>query len=683
MSVHQYAVGMGATILVVLCAAIVGLVGRRLFAPRWTGAIAALVVVVVGYSFLVVEGELLGTFGAFKRTPIVIASVAVAAVALLLGRGRGPAKQPADPEAPDLEAPPAPRVDVLPRRRSFTSLPSWIASACGALVLAQGLVAVRATARTGNVFIDAVQYHLTMAARFATSHHTGTIVQLAPGSPVSYYPFNSELLHGMGIALLQRDSLSLVLTLVDLGAALLAAWCVGSAFDAGPVALCAVTPVLALLGIYDASAINDWMALWPLIAVLAIAAHFRKDGDDATVGLPFLAGLAGGLAMGTKLSLLAPTGALLIGFLVLVSNRRKPAATILVVIGAAITSVYWYVRDAVGVGSPLPSEHIPGLTRVPMAGFQQFGYSVAHYLGNSTVIRQYFHPGLEFFFGKAWIAILALAVLGVVLAVVLGPATWRLAGIVAVIATGAYLVTPSGAFGPPGHPYLFEYNVRYALPAVLLGLLALGGSRVGRRWPIAMSAVFLACLVATLLGPRVWALGTKDCAAAAAIALVVAAAVRLPLVRRFGTVLAVIAVLALAAGGYAANKSYLRDRYHDLADSKGALYASLQDQSGVRIGVIGTALYPFLGPTFTNTVSYIGETEAHHAFVDYPTCSAWRAAVVAGGYAYIVIETSAGNPPPPQLDWAQSDPDVTPVVTNDAGGVFEVGPGFGSALCSD
>jgi hypothetical protein len=178
-------------------------------------------------------------------------------------------------------------------------------------------------------------------------------------------------------------------------------------------------------------------------------------------------------------------------------------------------------------------------------------------------------------------------------------------------------------------------------------------------------------------------LGTRDCAVAALIALFVAVVVRVPLVRRFGTALAVVAVAVLAVGGYAANKSYLRDRYHAVTDPKGQLYASLQDSSGVRIGVIGTALYPFLGPTFTNTVSYIGETEAHHAFVDYPTCSAWRAAVAAGDYSYVVIETSPGNPPPPALGWAQTDPGATSVVTNDAGGVFEVGAGFGTAPCAD
>ncbi len=681
MTVHQYAVGVGATLVVLLCATVVGLVGRRLFAPRWAGATAALVVVVVAYSYLVVMGEVLGSFGAFDRNPLVITAVASAALALLLGRGRSrPQPSAAEPGAGEPAEPP--QVDVLPRRRSLRLVPSWIASACGALVIAEGLVAVRATARTGNVFIDSLQYHLTMAAHFATTHHTGSVVQLAPGSPVSYYPFNSELLHGMGIALLGRDSLSLVITLADLGAALLAAWCVGSAYDAGPVAVCAISPLLALLGTYDASAINDWMAVWPLIAVLAITLHFRNDGDEATVGLPFLAGLAGGLAMGTKLSLLAPAGALLLGFLVLVPNRRKPVATVLVVLGAAITAIYWYVRDVVAVGSPLPSEHIPGLTRVPMAGFQKYGYSVAHYLSDSSVIRHYFHPGLAFFFGKAWVAILALAVIGVLLALALGPNAWRMAGVVAVVATGAYLITPSGAFGPAGHPYLFEYNVRYALPAVSLGLLGFGVSRLGRRWPTIVSLAFLACLVVTLLGPRIWALGTRDCAAAAAVALVVAAVVRAPVVRRFGPWLALVAVAALAVGGYAANRSYLRDRYHTVADSKEALYASVQDKTGVRIGVIGTVLYPFLGATFSNTVQYVGETEAHHAFVDYPSCPAWRAAVAAGDYSFVVVETSAGNPPPPQLAWASSDPAATPVVTNDAGGVFEVGPGFGTAPCT-
>lgn len=677
MTVHQYAVGMGSFLAVVLCAAIVGLAGRRVFAPRWTGAIGALVVVVIGYSFLVIEGELLGVFGRLDREAILICAAAAALIALVIGRVRG--RQ----SAYVLPAPiPAPRVDVLPSRpRSAHSLGSWVASICAALVVAQAFVAIRATARSGNLFPDSLQFHLTMAAHFATTHHTGGIVQLAPGSPVPYYPFNSELLHGMGIALLGRDSLSLVLTLADIGVALLAAWCVGSAFGVGPVALCAITPLLGLLGRYDGSAINDWAAVWPLIALLAIAMHFRKDGDQATVGQPLLAGLAAGLAIGTKLSLLAPTGAMLLGFLVLVPNRRKPIATVLAVVGVAISGSYWYIRDAVAVGTPLPSEHLPGLSRVPMPDIQQFGYSVAHYLNNAPVVRHVFRPGLEFFFGKAWIAILALAAVGVIAALLFGPGSARIGALVAVVAAGAYLVTPTGAFGPAGQPTLFAYNLRFALPAIALGLMGLAISWFARRWPALVSVGFLGCLVVTLLGPRIWTAGTTTRIVAIAVALVAVVAVRLAPGGRLGAALAVVAVLALAAGGYPAQKQYLRDRYQSSANPQEALYASLQEKSGVRIGVVGTALYPFLGPTFTNTVDYIGEAGPDHAFLDYSGCDAWRAAVVAGNFAYVVIELTPGQAPPPALGWAQTDPSAAPLLTDEAGSVFAVGPDFGSASC--
>ncbi|HWC35217.1 MAG TPA: hypothetical protein VG650_10355 [Mycobacteriales bacterium] len=670
MNLGQYAVGVGTTLVVLLCAAAVGVAGRRALVPRWSGAPAALAAVVVGYSFLVVEGELLGTFGLFSRWPIVIASVVIAAGVGFVGLRRGPVPAteatPADPVAP-------------------SGSPGWIASvtasACAALLLAQGLVAARATARTGNLFIDALEYHLTWAAHFATTHHTGSIFQIAPASPVSYYPLNSELLHGMGIALFHRDSLSLLLALADIAIALLAAWCVGSAFGMGPVALCAVSPVLALLGTFDASAINDWAAIWPLIAMFAFVVHFRNEGDEAPPGLPFLTGLAAGLALGAKVSLLAPAGALLIGFLVLVPSGRRLRATVHAVAGTALTAVYWYARDIVAVGSPLPSQHIPGLSKVPTT-FDQYGFSVAHYLGTFSVIRHFFRPGLEFFFGKAWIALLLLAAIGVIVGVVLGPGTLRMAGIVAVVATIAYLVTPTGAYGPAGHPYLFGYNLRYALPAVVLGLLVLALSKTARQWPGPTALVFLACLVVTLVGPRMWAMGHGTTIAAVVLAFVVVAVVRLPVLRHHAPAAVAVVVAVAVVAGYPLNHRYLRDRYHTTASAKEALYASLQSQTGKRIGVVGSpVLYPFLGPTYANTVTYIAKPGPHHAFLDYTACGEWRAAVAAGNYAYVVVELSSGNPPPPALQWTRTDPAATEVVANAAGSVFIIRPGFGTATC--
>ncbi|HVT66073.1 MAG TPA: hypothetical protein VHD81_13045 [Mycobacteriales bacterium] len=680
MTVSGYAAGMAAVLAVLLSAVVVGIAGRRVLAPRWTGTHAALVAVVVGYSFVVVEGELLGSFGWFSRGPIVGVSVVAAAlcgVRLRRDRRSAPAHQTTTGESPAVV-----EDSASDTGRWRAAIPSYVASVCGALVVAQALVAVRATARTGNLFVDSLEYHLTWAAHFATTHRTTDIIQFAPGQPVPYYPLNNELVHGMGIALFHGDALSMVLTFADLAAVMLAAWCVGATFGAGPVALCAVTPMLALLGTYDASAINDWAAIWPLLAVLAVMVRFRADGQDATIGLPFVAGLAGGLAMGTKLSLLGPTLALLLGFLVIVPSGRRRTATIVGAAGALLTSAYWYVRDAVQVGSPFPSQHVPGLHRVPMSGIDSFGYSVAHYLTNSTVVRQYFRPGLHFFFGKAWLVLLALAVIGVVIGAALGPYALRLAAIVAVIATLVYLVTPTGAYGPAGHPYLFAYNVRYALPAVALSLVALGASRLSVRWPIVMSVVFALTLVVTLLGPRMWALGNGTRIAAVVAVVVCAVIVRLPVVQRHGAAVSVVALVVVAVAGYPATHRYLNDRYHGTSDAKEALYGAMQGQSGVKVGVIGgTAVYPFLGVHYTNSAEYVGQTLAHHAFADYTSCPSWRAAVKSAGYDFVVVELGPNSPPPPALEWTSTDPAATQVFTNAAGSIYSIGPGFGSAAC--
>jgi hypothetical protein len=688
MTVADYAAGTGAALAVILGALVVGLAGRRFLAPRWTGPTAALVAVIVAYSFLVIEGEILGTFGWFSRGPLVVTSVVVAIVVESASRLRSRRVQAAGTDvvgsetaANDGQDEPEPA--SFPYQRGFWNrVPSLAASVCGALVLAQALVAVRATARTGNMFIDAIEYHLMWAAHFATSHHTGDIIQIAPNSPASYYPLNSELLHGMGIALFQRDSLSLLLTIADLAAMLLAAYCVGSAFGVGPITLCAVTPLLALLGTYDASAINDWLALWPLVALLAVAVHLRNDGDNATVGLPFVAGLAGGLAMGTKLSLLGPTLALLVGFLVLVGRGRRVTATVLVVAGGALTSIYWYIRNWVDVGSPFPTQHVPGLPRVPIPELDKYGYSVAHYLTNSDVIRHYYRPGLQFFLGRAWIVVILLAVVGVVLAAWRGPGTVRMAAVVAVVATAAYLVTPTGAYGPEGHPYLFGYNVRYALPALALGLLALGASRLAVRWKCWAALVFAAVLIVTLTGPRTWALGHGTTLLMIAVALIGAGLLRVRWVRHHLPVVVALVVVAAIVVGYPANKRYLRDRYHGDATPQAELYRSLQGASGAKIGVVGgAAFYPFLGSRYDNTVTYLGQTVAHHGFADYATCDAWRAAVMRGGFRFIVVETSTANPPPAALAWTSADSSATKAFANSAGTVFAIGHGFGMVAC--
>jgi hypothetical protein len=317
-----------------------------------------------------------------------------------------------------------------------------------------------------------------------------------------------------------------------------------------------------------------------------------------------------------------------------------------------------------------------------MPELDKYDFSVAHYLTNTSVMRHFFRPGLEFFLGRGWIVLVLLAVIGVLVGTSLGPGSLRMAGVVAAIATIAYLITPTGAFGPPDQPYLFGYNVRYALPALAIGLVLFGCCRLATRWPCAIALVSTALLVVTLTGPRKWALGHAATLAAIVVMVVLALLVRLEAVRRRrGVLLAGVVVVAVAVG-YQANAHYLDDRYQGGGTPKEALYQSLQAQSGATVGVVGLpVIYPFLGSTYQNTAVYVGEKVADEEFRDYQTCDAWRAAVRAGRFDFIVVQMSSGNPPPPAYGWTSSDPSASKLFENEAGSVFAIGPGFGSGAC--
>ncbi|HVY09141.1 MAG TPA: hypothetical protein VHB18_03235 [Mycobacteriales bacterium] len=669
-----YLAGSGSVIVVLVSVVWIGAAGRRLLVPHWTGAMGVLGAWVVANTFLVALGELLGSIGLFSRVPIVLGSVATAG-ALLAVRGARSRQQSERAE----------------RTRGRPSCVVVLAALSAGLVIAQGGVAVYGAMHSGVTFIDAIEYHLTTAAQFATTHHTTAIVQLSPGSPVPYYPFNDELLHGMTIALFGRDSLTLLLGVVDTVAMLLAAWCVGSADGRGPLALIAVCPIVAVLGPVEASTMNDWAATWPLIAAVAVAIRLRTDGEVSQRGAFVVAGAAVGLAAGAKLSSLAPALLLLAALPLCAQQGTRRAALLFGSAGALIAGGYWYVRDFVLIGSPLPSQHVPGLPQVPIAGVQEYGYTVAHYLTNGSVIRHFYIPGLRVGLNRAWPLLLAVMVVGVVAAVARPTRkAERVIAAATVIAAAAYLVTPTGAFGPRDQPYLFTANLRYAMPAMALALMLAAISSVSRRWPTCFATVAFALYVVRLAGYQTWLEPTRYVVTAVLLAclavLVVLLAPRAlrgrePTLRHAGVVVAACVVLGVVVG-YPLNRFYLHHRYAPGIGDKRELYASLNGQTGKKIGVVGLpGIYPFQGPTYANRVSYVGRERSDHAFLEYATCTAWRRAVAAGRYDFIVAETSPGEVVPPARGWTASDPAARTVLANPEGAVFAIDSGFGDAPC--
>ena len=219
------------------------------------------------------------------------------------------------------------------------------------------------------------------------------------------------------------------------------------------------------VGSQAGSAANDIVGIFFVLAAAAL--FFNAEPDTA---LPLvLGGVAAGLAIGTKLSMVVPAVALTLGAVVLTRRRSWLWVGPLVVAGG-----FWYLRNLIVVGNPFPFVSLPGLA-TPAAPLQAHtGFSVAHYLFNGHAWSAYFQPGFASGLGGWWWAVLALMLLGPVLALLPGAdARLRVLGLVALASIVGYLITPETAAGPAGQPLGFAFNLRYGAPALMLSLTVL------------------------------------------------------------------------------------------------------------------------------------------------------------------------------------------------------------------
>jgi len=315
-----------------------------------------------------------------------------------------------------------------------------------------------------------------------------------------FYPQNSELLHGVGILLTGRDTLGLFLNFGWLGLAFLAAWCIGRPYGRAPLAVVAAAVILechTLVVREPGAAKNDLMAAALLLAAIAIlvnAVQIRglrmfgassssspseASSADLTAGnLPIaVAGLATGLAVGTKSTALAMAAMLTLAVIALAPAGRRWMAAGWWFAGGVAGGGYWYLRNLIVTGNPLPQlEHL-GPISLPHPERLQEGrpdFSIAHYATDTGVWQDYFTPGLHQAFGALWPVVIAAAIAGGLVALVWGrPRVLRWMGAVAVVGLIAYIFTPLSAAGADGAPTGFGINIRYAIPALLAGLTLL------------------------------------------------------------------------------------------------------------------------------------------------------------------------------------------------------------------
>ena len=636
MTIPRFA--LGAVLLAVTVGAMVMLARRvrALALPGVPGPLAALADAVLALASLLALAHVLGALGALDPLPLTAACATAGAAAWRL---------------------------LPPPRSTGERAHAPVAAAVPAL----GIVAVVWAGRTIDTLergvssnLDTNWYHLPLAARFVQEGIGGLYRSYEP--LVGLYPADASLLHAVGIAQTATDALSPLVNLGLLALALLAGIAIGRLSATGPLpaaalALVFVLPALSLT--QPAEGKDDTMVLALLLAGAALVALGRPAA--AAVG-----GLALGVAIGTKLTAVPVALVLAASAVFLVTPRERRRTALLMAAALVAAGSVWYLRNLVETGSPLPMVAVPGWDPPPSPALDgPLSTSVAHYATDFGVWREWFIPGLRTAFGPLWFVLIAASVTGIV-AGLRRPGAPRAFAAAALVGLAAFVTAPHMAGGPEGQPFYFEFQVRHALPALVLGMMAgawtLGATRASRSpWPgLAIAAIAGVTVAATDYD---WP-ATELAVGAALLALAAGVGLLAPARYRAAAGSALVAVVVLAVGVRYHDGAYLRGDYREASMAEFGMFSELADAfrwartvTDARIGVIGTTQhYPLYGADLSNRVSQVGIPGPRGAYSRARTCEEFARALADGGFRYVVaapagVESRGGLRAPPEAAW--------------------------------
>ena len=113
-----------------------------------------------------------------------------------------------------------------------------------------------------------------------------------------------------------------------------------------------------------------------------------------------------------------------------------------------LTGSFWYVRNLLEAGSPLPSVSLPAFPRARFEYIEAHGFSVASYLDEPDVVRRWIVPGLGAGVSRAWPIILLICFGAVAVgALRRSPRTVRMVCVVVGFSVVTYVLTPTTAMG--------------------------------------------------------------------------------------------------------------------------------------------------------------------------------------------------------------------------------------------
>ena len=689
---------------------------RRWIVPEFSGALARLAEVVLAVSLFVLVLYLLGSVGLLREGWLVSVSILAGLAAAFAGRSR--ARRDVAPVEP-------PKVDTWP---------FLIALGVASFTVAEWTFPSLLSLDRGMFGGDTTWYHMPFAARFAQD---ASIVHLHFTDPmrlvVWFYPATSELFNGAGIVVMRDDFLSPLLNLGWLSVGLLAAWCIGRPYGVAPHTLIASALVFdsgVMVVTQAGEGRNDIMAIAFLVAYVAfiINGHqVRRSGSLVTGdvadkgplidrGPLIMAGLAAGLAISVKLTMLAPVGAIAVAVIVFNARNRRVMANTTLVLGAAmlVTGGYWFVRNLIHAGNPTPQIgfgplNLPVPNQMPLDPRPRF--SVAHYLFEPSTYRNWFFPQLENALGPFFGLILVVAFAAAIYVVFKSRNRMlqALAG-AALLTAVVYLFTPLTAAGPEGTPRGFFTNTRYLMPGLVLALVLAPLARPLRsdeghsRWTLG----FLTALYAlTVLSTPMWFpryVGGTILLTAALIWIPVA----LVLLRRndgitplatAGTV-AFVALFAIVLGRpqqvQYAEKHYSQPELFLEEGGPVKAFRWARAEHDQRIGIAGGGeiffdQFGFYGADLSNYVNYIGVPGPDGEYRLATNCRAFRQRINAGNYDYVVTsryswDTLDSEYAHPYRAWLNQDPATEEVLQEDVSPqpdyVYRINGDLDPAACS-
>ncbi len=668
---------------------------RARLLPGLSGAPAHLAVAVLALALLIWVAELLGSFGLFEPVAYLF-GLAVVGLGLWLrvgegrgwpsrllgfsprhlvavrGRGWGEKEDAAAPEG-------HPRPSTQSRSRGTAArgrdVATWIACAIAVGAVVHFAIDVRSKLLTGMTGFDSTWYHGPFAAGFFQSGDTWSLHFIAPQFLAWFYPANAEIFHATGMLAFGRDVLSPLLNLGWFVGCLLACWCIGKPYRVAPwsLALGAIALSLPVLSDQAGEARNDIVGIFFLLAAVAVALNawaVEREGEGLSTGALLVVGLAAGLAAGTKLNFLLPAVVLVLGIPFVASAGKRWRALAVTGLAALAGGGYWYLRNLIHTGNPLPWFDHLGPISLPapdQALGGREGHSVLSYLTDGSVWSDWFLPGLHGGLTILWPLLAALVLAGLLLCLGRGSSSLlRVVAAVGLAAAFAWLIAPTSASGPEGMARGFESGLRYLAPALVLGLALV---------PIVLPTALRGAAMGYLPNGRI---------------LKVPPSLGRHLSGReipHGRLAVLLLVAASIAVGYPVQRHYLQDRYANPTFATPGLNAAFKWANGIsdaRIATTSTRQYPLYGTDLTNHVQYIGEEQPHGGFTSPTTCRQWRRLVNEGNYDYVVTSkdrVEPGKPPyPPTTRWTEA-PQATPISKTPPTVVFKLSGPLDPSAC--